>query len=364
MSASIADHQAWMRVALSLARRGLGRVAPNPAVGCVLVKDGIVVGRGWTQPGGRPHAETEAIKQAGAAARGATAYVSLEPCAHTGQTGPCAVALVASGIARAVVAVGDPDPRVSGQGNAILEAAGIPVTQGVLETEAKELNRGFMTRVTEGRPAFTLKSATSIDGVIALANGDSKWITGPEARAFGHKLRAQHDAIMIGVGTVLADDPSLTCRLPGLETRSPVRIILDSALRTPPGAKLVRSCNAAQKTIIVTARGVDQTPFAATDVEFVTLDDPRDSAAVARALGDQGINSVLIEGGAGVAASFLRAGLVDEIAHFSAGKVIGSDGHGAIGQLGLADLRAAPHFTLKAIRRIGADMLATYVKAE
>ena len=213
------DDLGHMRAALALARRGLGRVAPNPAVGCILVRDGIVVGRGWTQPGGRPHAETEALRRAGAAAAGAVAYVTLEPCAHHGSTPPCADALIAAGVSRVVVAIEDPDPRVAGRGLARLTAAGISVETGVCADEAGRLNAGFLKRIEHGLPLVTLKLATSLDGKIATHAGESQWITGEDARARGHLLRAQTDAIMIGSGTAQIDNPLLTCRLPGLEDR-------------------------------------------------------------------------------------------------------------------------------------------------
>ena len=205
-----------MRAALALARRGLGTVWPNPAVGCVIVDRGRVVGRGWTQPGGRPHGETEALGRAGEAARGATAYVSLEPCCHWGRTPPCTDALIAAGIGRVVVALEDPDPRVAGDGVRRLRAAGLDVETGLCEAEAAEINAGFFCRLRNGRPLVTLKLATSLDGRIATGRGESQWITGPPARERAHALRAAHDAIMVGTGTVLADDPQLTCRLPGL----------------------------------------------------------------------------------------------------------------------------------------------------
>ena len=219
-----------MRHALTLAERALGRTAPNPAVGCVIVsRDGHVVGRGRTQDGGRPHAEAVALTQAGDAATGATAYVTLEPCAHHGQTPPCAEALANAGIARVVASVEDPDPRVKGKGFAMLRAAGVEVVTGLLEKETTELNAGFFLRITENRPLVTLKIAQSEDGKTARA-GDDKWITGEEARRFSHLLRAKHDAILIGVGTALADDPELTCRLPGLEKYSPLRVVLERIL--------------------------------------------------------------------------------------------------------------------------------------
>src|SRR3984893_7773307 len=230
---------AAMRAALALAHRGLGTVWPNPSVGCVIVKDGRVVGRGSTQPRGRPHGETEALARAGAAARGATAYVTLEPCSYWGKTPPCADALIAAGLRRVVVALEDPDPRVAGAGIARLRAGGIGVEIGLGAAEAAEINAGFLQRVRLGRPLVTLKLATSLDGRIATAAGESRWITGPLARERGHLLRATHDAILVGTATVLADDPQLTCRLPGLVDRSPVRIVIDRQLRIPPSVRLI-----------------------------------------------------------------------------------------------------------------------------
>ncbi|MBT3305591.1 MAG: bifunctional diaminohydroxyphosphoribosylaminopyrimidine deaminase/5-amino-6-(5-phosphoribosylamino)uracil reductase RibD, partial [Alphaproteobacteria bacterium] len=230
-----------MRTALSLARRGLGSVWPNPAVGCVLVREDLghrIVGRGWTQDGGRPHAETEALGRAGELARGATAYVSLEPCNHQGETGACSEALINAGVKRCVIATEDSDPRVSGGGVKRLQNAGVETLTGICQKEALYLNVGFLMRVTEGRPMFTLKTATTLDGRVATVRGNSKWITGAGARAFAHGLRADHDAILIGIGTALADNPSLTCRLPGMEDRSPVRIVADSALRLAPDSLL------------------------------------------------------------------------------------------------------------------------------
>ena len=358
------NDEKWMRVAIGLARRGLGQVAPNPAVGCVLVKDDIIVGRGWTQPGGRPHAETEALNQAGASSQSATAYVTLEPCAHTGETPPCADALAKAGVARVVIAVRDPDPRVSGNGTAMLLAAGIAVTQSVLEQEASELNLGFFSRISLSRPRFTLKTASTLDGKIALASGDSKWVTGGRARTFGHLMRAEHDAILVGVNTVIADDPNLTCRIPGLECRSPVRVILDSNLRIPSNAAVLSNNSGGQPPIIITKANTDRRQFAGRNVEFVDVENPHDIGAVAKALGDRGLTSVLVEGGAQVAASFVSAGLVDNLCVFSSGKLIGNSGLSAVGNLNLAALPDAPHFTPTGIRRLGPDMLATYRKAE
>ena len=356
-----------MGAALGLARRGLGRTWPNPSVGCILVGiDGRVVGRGHTQPGGRPHAEVEALASAGKAARGATAYVSLEPCAHHGKTPPCAEALVAAGIRRCVIATGDPDPRVAGGGIAILKAAGIEILEGVLEEEARELNAGFFTRIALGRPLITLKLATSLDGKIATLSGESKWITGPSARAIGHQLRATHDAILVGSGTALADDPELTCRLPGLEERSPVRIVLDSRLRLPLSARLVAN-QTRHPTWLVT--GADHAPeklapYREAGVTLIQLPTGKsgrvDLAAVLKVLGERGLTRLLVEGGANLATSLLAADLVDRLAWFQAPLVIGDDGMAGIGELGRAQLDRAQRFALLSDQRVGPDGVAFY----
>ncbi|MGE0718036.1 MAG: bifunctional diaminohydroxyphosphoribosylaminopyrimidine deaminase/5-amino-6-(5-phosphoribosylamino)uracil reductase RibD, partial [Alphaproteobacteria bacterium] len=239
-----------MGTALALAERNLGRVWPNPSAGCVVVRGGRVVGRGWTQPGGRPHAEVEALTRAGEAARGATVYVSLEPCCHWGHTPPCTDALCGAGVARVVYAVEDPDPRVQGKGGAALRAAGVTVDTGVLADAARDLNEGFFRRLEEGRPMVTFKVATSLDGRIGTHTGASRWITGDAARNRAHQLRARHDAVMVGIGTALADDPQLTCRLPGLEDRHPVRIVVDSRLRLPLTSRLVREASAAPLWVV------------------------------------------------------------------------------------------------------------------
>src|SRR5271167_2047527 len=304
-----------MRAALALARRGLGRVWPNPAVGCVIVGDGRVVGRGWTQPGGRPHAETEALRRAGAAARGATVYVSLEPCCHWGRTPPCADALIDGGVRRVVVAIEDPDPRVAGNGIARLRAAGLVVDTGLGVEEAAEINAGFLTRQRLGRPLVTLKLATSLDGRIATSGGESQWITGPPARQRGHALRAAHDAIMVGTATVLSDDPQLTCRLPGLGRRSPVRVVLDRQLRIPHSAAVIADARQTP-TWIVTLHSADVARRAALLAAGVTLIDADpdsegriDLVAALAALGERGVTRLLIEGGARLAAALLRARL-------------------------------------------------------
>ena len=355
-----------MRAALGLARRGLGNVWPNPAVGCVIVKEGGVVGRGWTQPGGRPHAEAEALARAGEAARGATAYATLEPCCHWGRTPPCADALIAAGIARAIVAIEDPDARVAGGGTARLRAAGVRVETGLCGDEAAEINAGFFTRVREGRPLVTLKLASSLDGRIATASGESRWITGSAARERTHLLRATHDAIFVGTGTVLADDPQLTCRLPGLAKRSPVRVALDRNLRIPLGARLVAEARQ-QPTWVITLPDADaarQQAFREAGVEIIPVEPAADGriglAAALAALGQRGLTRLLVEGGGRLAAALLRAGLVDRIVWLHAPLLLGGDGLPAISDLGFAALREAPRFERVSSEAVGADVLSIY----
>jgi diaminohydroxyphosphoribosylaminopyrimidine deaminase/5-amino-6-(5-phosphoribosylamino)uracil reductase len=356
----------WMRAALALARRGLGMVWPNPAVGCVVVGQGRVVGRGWTQPGGRPHAEAEALRRAGPAARGATAYVSLEPCCHWGRTPPCADALIAAGLRRVVVALEDPDPRVAGNGIGRLRAAGLLVETGPGAKEAAEINAGFFNRLRRGRPLVTLKLATSLDGRIATSSGESQWITGPPARERAHWLRAAHDAIMVGTGTVLADDPQLTCRLPGLGQRSPLRVVLDRHLRIPPGAHVIAEARQTQ-TWVVTLSSTDpvrREAFVTAGATLIDIDpDPEgriDLAAALAALGERGLTRLLVEGGARLAAALLQACLVDRLAWLHAPLLIGGDGIPAIAALGLEALAEAPRFERLSIEAVGDDVLTTF----
>ncbi|HNB27320.1 MAG TPA: bifunctional diaminohydroxyphosphoribosylaminopyrimidine deaminase/5-amino-6-(5-phosphoribosylamino)uracil reductase RibD [Alphaproteobacteria bacterium] len=350
-----------MRAALSLAARHLGQTWPNPAVGCVIVDAaGCVVGCGSTQPGGRPHAETQALGMAGARAKGGTAYVTLEPCAHHGKTPPCAAALMAAGIKRVVSAVEDPDPRVSGGGHAMLQAAGVTVQLGLLEAEARAANAGFLTRVGEGLPLVALKLATSADGRTATRAGESKWITGEAARAFGHRLRATHDAIAVGSGTVLADDPELTCRLPGLGHRSPQRVVFDRRGRTPPNAAVLRG---ARPTWLVTAPGMlkgrIQQPHEALEIE--ENGGPEAWLRLAcRALAARGITRLLVEGGATLATAFLQADLVDRIYWFRAPLVIGGDGTAGIGPLNADRLTQALGFRRAGLRPLENDVLELY----
>ena len=344
---------AFMTAALSLATRNLGDCWPNPSVGCLIVKNGIVLGRGWTQSGGRPHAETEALTRAGAAAKGATAYVTLEPCSHHGKTPPCADALIAAGIARVVIATGDPDPRVSGQGIAKLKAAGVRIDQGSGKAEAERLNAGFFLRVLENRPLFALKMATSLDGRIALSNGDSKWITGPSARQAVQGLRARYDAILIGSGTALADDPELTCRLEGYAGRPKVRVVLDRRLRLPLTSKLAATAQDVPTWVVTDEVGPKAEALADRGVEIITAS----STNIGQVLADRGLTRVLIEGGGDVAASFLKAELVDEIAWFRAPVVIGGDGLPVAGALMATHLPAVPAFRRIESLVFGADTL-------
>jgi diaminohydroxyphosphoribosylaminopyrimidine deaminase/5-amino-6-(5-phosphoribosylamino)uracil reductase len=354
-----------MRAACGLARRALGNAWPNPAVGCVLVNQGRVVGRGWTQPGGRPHAETEALFRAGPSARGATAYVSLEPCCHRGQTPPCAEALIEAGVRRVVVAIEDPDPRVSGGGIGRLRAAGIAVETGLCADAAAEINAGFFSRVRRGRPLVTVKLATTLDGRIAMPSGESRWITGAPARARAHLLRARHDAVMVGIGTVLADDPELTCRLNGLGARPPVRIVVDRQLRIPSTARLLVGAGAAPIWLL-TAATADRIRRRAIEasgacvIEVADAGGAIDLAAALAALGARGITRLLVEGGARLAAGLLKARLVDRLAWFHAPRLIGGDGIAAIGALGIAALAEAPGFERVSTETVGADLLTIF----
>ena len=354
-----------MRAALALARRSRGRTWPNPAVGCVIVRDGSVIARGRTRDGGRPHAEADAIANAQEPLAGATVYVTLEPCAHHGKTPPCADALVAAGVGRVVSAIEDPDPRVRGQGHARLAAAGIAVEVGEGAAEAAEINAGFFLRVREGRPLFHLKLASSLDGRIATASGESRWITGDAARADGHRLRSLHDAILVGAGTVRADDPDLTCRLPGLATYSPDRIVLDSQASLAATSRLATTARTTP-VLLFHAGAPIQRIEALRQQGINVIETPASGAgrvdvgAVARKLGDLGYSNVLIEGGGQIAAAFLRAGLIDRITSYRAGLVLGEDSRSAVGALALDRLDFAPRFSLVSSRIVGGDTLETW----
>ena len=350
-----------MTLALSLGRRGLGNTWPNPAVGCVIVAGGMIVARGWTAPSGRPHAETQALAQAGTAARGAMAFVTLEPCSHHGQTPPCAQALIDAGVARVVVAAGDSDDRVAGRGIAMLRDAGIEVATGVLEAEARQDNIGFFSRVEQSRPMVTLKLASSFDGRIATASGESQWITQAPARRVVHAMRASHDAVMVGGGTVRADNPSLTVRDMGVRAQ-PARVVVSKHLDLPLNSKLAQS---ARDIPLILCHGADA-PAALVEawagMGAVLLPcrvsgGQVDLGDALQQLGGHGLTRVFSEGGSGIAASLLRADLVDELVGFTAGVTLGAEGLAGIGPIGVQRLAAALRFDLVSSYAVGPDVM-------
>jgi diaminohydroxyphosphoribosylaminopyrimidine deaminase/5-amino-6-(5-phosphoribosylamino)uracil reductase len=359
-----------MSIALTLAQRGLGNVWPNPAVGCVIVQDGRIVGRGWTQPGGRPHAETEALRRAGSAARGATAYVTLEPCAHHGKTPPCADALIAAGIERVVAAHRDPDPRVGGSGLAALDAAGIAVEEGCRADDARAINAGFLSRLERKRPLVTLKAATSLDGRIATRTGESRWITGGQARAHGHLLRASHDAVLVGIGTAVTDDPALTCRLPGMAGCAPVRVVIDGRARLPISHALLAGARDHPTWIVSSAalgfrsRRAAYQRAGAEIIEVAAGEGHRPDPRLAlEALAARGVTRVLVEGGGRLAGALMRLRLVDRIAWFRAPSLIGDDGIAAVAPFGVDRIEDAPRFVRASLATLGPDLLETLVPA-
>lgn len=358
----------WMQVALTLGQRGMGRTWPNPAVGCVLVSpEGRVVGRGWTQPGGRPHAEVMALRMAGTAARGATAYVTLEPCSHHGKSGPCSEALISSGVARVVSALQDPDPRVSGRGHAMLRAAGVSVTEGVAAAQAQRDHAGFLTRATEGRPMVTLKLALTLDGRLATASGESQWITGPEARRVGHAMRARHDAVLIGAGTARADDPTLTVRGLGV-AQQPLRIVAARRLDIPLPSRL--SDTASTEAPVWICHGPDApkdriaeaTHLGLTCIAVPEGEGGLDPEAMLAELGARGLTRIYCEGGGALGASLLQAGRVDRLAVFHAGCAIGADGRAGLGDMGLTALADAPRFERLRSIPVGPDLLSEWAR--
>ncbi|MEP5759344.1 MAG: bifunctional diaminohydroxyphosphoribosylaminopyrimidine deaminase/5-amino-6-(5-phosphoribosylamino)uracil reductase RibD [Litoreibacter sp.] len=351
------NDQRFMALALGLASRGLGRTWPNPAVGCVIVKDDRIVGRGWTQPGGRPHAEPIALAQAGKAAAGATVYVTLEPCSHHGKTPPCAEALIRANVGRVVIAITDPDPRVSGRGIAMLEAAGVSVTTGILVDEATRANEGFLSRITTGRPFVTLKLASSFDGRIATQMGDSQWITGSRARRVVHAMRAQHDAVLVGGGTLRADDPSLTVRDMGIN-QQPLRVVISRDGALPEGCKLAQTAKEIPVLILHSLNApVHPEQQGVTRIQVPMSGDVIDVRVALQELGKFGLTRVFCEGGGHLASSLLRAGLVDELVGFTAGVVIGGDGLPSIASLDVLNLKDAPRFTFDRIEKIDSDIL-------
>jgi diaminohydroxyphosphoribosylaminopyrimidine deaminase/5-amino-6-(5-phosphoribosylamino)uracil reductase len=373
------DHR-FMSVALTLGRRGLGNTWPNPAVGAVVVRhdgaEAVIVGRGWTQPGGRPHAETEALRRAGPAARGATLYATLEPCSHHGKTPPCTDAIIAAEIARVVSAIEDPNREVAGRGYALLRAAGIAVDVGVGTEEARRAHAGHIRRVCDGRPHVTLKLAVSPDGKAGLAGRKPAPITGDAARAKVHLMRAMNDAILIGIGTARADDPQLTCRLPGMATHSPVRVVLDTGLRLPVTGALVRSARdtplwviagagaPAEAEAALVAPGVEVFRLAASHATALPAMGGRlDIMAVVRLLAERGITRLMVEGGPTIAASFVAADLVDEAALLRGPNPIGPNGIDALEAMPLTALTGSPRLRSRGIEALGEDTIETFERA-
>lgn len=358
----------FMRMAIGLARRAHGNVAPNPSVGCVIVKNGCVVGRGWTQQGGRPHAETEALLQAGTNAAGADVYVTLEPCAHHGETPPCANALIAAEVARVVIGVRDPDPRVDGGGIDRLRSAGIAVEEGVCELEARDTVDGFLRKIVDGRPSVTVKAATTLDGMIATSKGASQWITGTISRSIVHGMRARHDAIMIGGGTAITDNPSLTCRLPGLEERSPTRIVVCGKTLIPVTHNLVSFASEVETIFFVNdthppdyhekykAAGIDVIKIKSSSNGYT------DMREVLLSLGSRGMTRLMVEGGGQLISTLMRAGLVDRLVWFRAPKLIGGDGVPVASKFGVDALDGAANFVQVSVRSAGDDLIETYVR--
>jgi len=354
----------FMQLALSLGRRGLGRTSPNPAVGAVVVKEGLIVGRGWTQPGGRPHAETEALKRAGKEAKGATLYVTLEPCSHQGKTPPCIDAIIRSGIARVVSALEDPNPEVAGQGYAKLRERGIAVDTGLEAEAAARQHAGHIRRMRDGRPQVLLKLAASADGKAGLLGRKPAGITGEAARARVHQMRAESDAILVGIGTVLSDDPHLTCRLPGMIGWSPVRVILDARLRIPLATSIVGTARETPTWVFTTpnASPVAEDILKAKGVEVFRVDgkDGRlDLNAVLKALAGRGITRLMVEGGPTVAAAFIKADLVDEAALFRSPKPLG-EGIDLLEGLPLTALTKSPKLKPAVSETVGGDTLETF----
>jgi diaminohydroxyphosphoribosylaminopyrimidine deaminase/5-amino-6-(5-phosphoribosylamino)uracil reductase len=366
MIQSCADTR-FMAAALALGRRGLGLCAPNPAVGALVVKDGAVVARGWTKPGGRPHAETEALREAGAQVHGATLYVTLEPCSHHGQTPPCTDAIIAGGIGRVVYAADDPDPRACGSGAQILAEAGIEVTRGVLAEAARRVNLGHFLRITSDRPMVSLKLAVTADLYAAGPAGDPRLaITGAAANGLVHVMRAMHDAVMTGIGTILADDPLLTVRLPGLEDRKPLRVVLDSDLRLPPSARLAATA-AKIPALVIAGEGASEERAGRLREAHIEVAHVRRGAAgrvdldaALTLLATCGLTRIFCEGGPSIAARLIGQGLADEVLIFTAPEPLGREGVLGLDADTAALLAAADHYRLAETRMIGADRLTHY----
>lgn len=349
-----------MRTAQALAQRGLGRVWPNPSVGCVIVKDNVVIGRGFTADGGRPHAETLALKQARAQAKSADVYVTLEPCAHHGQTPPCAQSLIDSGVKRVIIGTQDPDPRTAGRGVEMLKSAGIEVVTSILEKECSALNAGFFNRIKQNRPFITLKMACSLDGKVATKTGQSQWITGKESRAHVHLQRARHDAVLAGIGTVRADDPLLTARVPGIDHNT-VRIILDSKLGIDPQSTLVKSAKECPLWIFFDPDSITPEPEQIVSESGAKLFQipPHNLVSVLEEVAKQGITRLFVEGGASVHSAFLKAGLFDQIMIYRSPVIIG-EGKSIFSALTIERLQDAPRLQCIKKQSLGQDSLEIY----
>ena len=352
-----------MRNALDLASGGAGWVSPNPLVGCVLVRQGEIVGRGYHQRFGGPHAEIHALREAGDQARGATLYVTLEPCCHTGKTPPCTDAILESQVERVIVAMRDPNPRVDGGGLSRLEKAGVGVTVGVCESAARRLNEAFIKHITTRQPFVTGKSAITLDGKIATRNGSSRWITGEAARAVGHQMRHASDAIMVGIGTASQDDPQLTTRIPGQPVSNPLRVVVDSNLRLSPGAR-VSDVAEDRRTLVATTEQAPVTRAQALQergVEVIRLpaqsDGRVDLGKLCKALGERDIASLLVEGGAALTTALLEQHLIDKMVFFVAPKIIGGDGVNVFGPCGVDSMEQALPMRELTSRSVGNDVM-------
>lgn len=349
----------FMRRALDLAEKGRGFTSPNPMVGAVVVKDGEIVGEGYHQRAGEPHAEVLALMQAGDKAQGAELYVNLEPCCHYGRTPPCVDAVVKAGVKRVVIAMTDPNPLVAGKGIEKLRKAGIKVIVGVLEKEARRLNEVFIKYITTGQPFIVIKVAQSLDGKIAMASGESKWITSEPSRIKAHEFRIWYDAVMVGIGTVLKDDPLLNCRYPG-KKKDPIRVVVDSHAKIPLEARVLK-CEG--RVIIATIEGADRLKvkelrrLGAEVLEVPALDDKVNLHSLIKILGEMGITGVLVEGGGTLIASLIKENLVDKMLVFQAPLIIGGEGINTVGRLNLDRLYRAPRFKINFVEKIGEDLL-------
>jgi diaminohydroxyphosphoribosylaminopyrimidine deaminase / 5-amino-6-(5-phosphoribosylamino)uracil reductase len=349
----------YMKKALSLASKGIGKTSPNPAVGCLIVRDGLIIGKGWHKKAGTPHAEVHALAMARDAARGADVYVTLEPCCHTGKTPPCSDALINAGVKRVIVGMKDPNPKVSGGGIAALEAAGIEVVCGVLEESCRQINLPFIKHITTGHPYVTFKCAMTLDGNIATVTGESKWISSLESRTLVHRMRSSMDAIMVGVDTIIADNPELTVRL--VKGRDPLRIIVDTRLRTPESVKVL-SERLAPRTLIATTESNPRVHlrYLQQGVNILVCDE--DDGRVSMndllyKLGQMGIQSILLEGGSRLAGSMLQSGLIDELVFFVAPKIIGNNGFAPFTMVGMTSMDQAIKLVYTKIAQSGVDLV-------